>query len=169
MKLVRTNGEIIECTAEEYLIISRGGVKDKEIEEFFSVIEQKVAPDHKNVEVPRRRRRNTKGVGRGNGVHVRWTKAEDKIILHNDLKTALKQLPYRNKQGIKARLRKFGKGGLRRPQNVQVNDYRRKMMKWVAGKAKELQITQNMSHTKSLKAAMELYKLDYASQNKRVE
>jgi hypothetical protein len=225
MRITRLNGEIIDCTVSEYLLmrsteefsekldkvfaekqleqrlgrIVRSSEKDyscetkhesyplrgfdkpvdKPIEDVSESFAQRGVPNKVNkIEVKHRHSRNkplhkvlNKGAGSGHGKRISscqpWNKQEDIIILNNDIRTALKLLPNRTYSALKSRLKKFHKGGLRRPQNVKANDYRRTMMKWVTNKAAELQKS-GMVHDVALKQAMELYKLQYASQNKRI-
>jgi len=234
MRITRLNGEIIDCTVSEYLLmrsteefsekldkvfaekqleqrlgrIVRSSEKDyscetkhesyplrgfdkpvdkpiEDVSESFAplkysekdtiptthvkkVQETKVKSRHINVPLHKVMH---KGVGSGKGERISscqpWTKQEDIIILNNNIRTALKLLPKRTYSALKSRIKKFHKGGLRRPQNVKANDYRRTMMTWVTSKASELQKS-GMAHDVALKQAMELYKLQYASQNKRI-
>lgn len=223
MRITRLNGEIIDCTVSEYLLM-------RSTEEFSEKLEKVLAEKHLEQRIGRtirepiekpdyscetkhthfdhlrgfdkpidnpvedvaesftpttyskikktRKSRNVplhkvlhKGIGCGHGKRISscqpWNKSEDIIILNNNIRTALKLLPKRTYSAVKSRLKKFHKGGLRRPQNVKANDYRRTMMKWVTNKAAELQKS-GMAHDVALKQAMELYKLQYASQNKRI-
>lgn len=224
MRITRLNGEIIDCTVSEYLLMRSTEEFSEKLEKVLAekqleqrmgriVREQSEKPDyscetkHTHFDHPRGfdkpvdkpvedvaesfiptyskkdkhsktvrkskplHRVLNKGIGCGHGKRISscqpWSKPEDIIILNNNIRTALKLLPKRTYSAVKSRLKKFHKGGLRRPQNVKANDYRRTMMKWVTNKAAELQKS-GMVHDVALKQAMELYKLQYASQNKRI-
>jgi len=179
MRIIKNNGDIIECTVEEYCQVYLTNQNNAEIVKEVKVVKDIQAkldeikiPELKTEFTPLKKVERP-GIGSGHGYRASsclpWTKKEDKIILNNDAREALKLLPNRTYSAIASRMKKFRNNVIRKPNIARADDYRRKMMKWVNDKAKELQASHpEITHNIALGMAMDIYKIEFKDNNKLI-